>query len=105
MAGRANERLRPQNVRDARAERSLIWVMLGTIERHSEHLPAGPDALTAHGLCLSAANRAGLFWHPFITVPRGRWTIMVQDSAEIESLLEPTTIRLRDLGVEHSVPL
>ncbi len=57
------ERLRPHQIAAALAERSLIYVPLGTIEWHCHHLPVGLDGLTAHGLCLIAAEQTGaLVW-------------------------------------------
>ncbi|MGV8988719.1 MAG: creatininase family protein [Cypionkella sp.] len=46
-------------VKDTLAERSLIYLPLGMIEWHCEHLPVGLDALTPHGLCLQAADQTG----------------------------------------------
>jgi creatinine amidohydrolase len=99
------ERLRPHEIRDALAEQSLIYLPLGTIEWHCEHLPVGLDALTAHGLCLMAAEQTGgLVWPPLYYGTGGGhgafpWTVMMPGAVEIEGLLFYTLRRLADLGV------
>jgi creatinine amidohydrolase len=99
------ERLRPHQIRDALAECSLIYLPLGTIEWHCEHLPVGLDALTAHGLCLNAAQETGgLVWPPLYYGTGGGhsefpWTVMMPDKAEISALIHHTLRRLAELGV------
>lgn len=99
------ERLRPHQIEDALAERSLIYLPLGTIEWHCHHLPVGLDALTAHGLCLRAAERTGGLVWPVLYYGTGGdhggfpWTVMMPDPTEIEALLVFTLRRLADLGV------
>ena len=58
------ERLLPFQIRERLAANPLVFIPLGTIEWHSEHLPVGLDALTAEGLCLRAADRAGGLVYP-----------------------------------------
>lgn len=103
------ERLRPHQIEAALAERSLIYLPLGTIEWHCHHLPVGLDALTAHELCLSAADvTGGLVW-PVLYYGTGGdhgafpWTVMMPDGAEIEALLVFTLRRLAELGVKTAV--
>jgi len=103
------ERLRPHQIRDALAKCSLIYLPLGTIEWHCEHLPVGLDALTAHGLCLNAAEQTGgLVWPPLYYGTGGGhggfpWTVMMPDEAEIAALIRKTLLRLSDLGVARVV--
>ena len=103
------ERLRPHQIETVLAERSLIYLPLGTIEWHCHHLPVGLDALTAHGLCLRAAERTGGLVWPALYYGNGGdhgdfpWTVMMPDTAEIETLLTFTLRRLCDLGVKEAV--
>lgn len=101
------ERLRPHQIEAALAERSLIYLPLGTIEWHCHHLPVGLDALTAHGICLLAAEETGgLIW-PVLYYGTGGghgafpWTVMMPGRAEIEALLTLTLRRLGDMGVQE----
>lgn len=103
------ERLRPHQIDAALAERSLIYLPLGTIEWHCHHLPVGLDALTAHGLCLRAAERTGGLVWPALYYGTGGdhgafpWTVMMPDTAEIAALLTFTLRRLGALGVAEVV--
>ncbi len=102
------ERLRPHQIEEALAECSLIYLPLGTIEWHCHHLPVGLDALTAHGLCLRAADHGGLVW-PVLYYGTGGghgafpWTVMMPGRSELEALLTQTLRRLGDFGVERVV--
>ena len=51
-ASRQLELLRPHEIRDRLAERSVVYLPLGTIEWHCEHLPVGLDAFPRNGVCL-----------------------------------------------------
>ncbi|MEI9416011.1 creatininase family protein [Mesorhizobium sp. Cs1321R2N1] len=99
------ERLRPHQIAEALSERSLIYLPLGTIEWHCHHLPVGLDALTAHGLCLRAADKTGgLVWPPLYYGTGGDhagfpWTVMMPDETAIRPLLLHTLHRLNQLGV------
>lgn len=103
------ERLRPHQIEEALAERSLIYLPLGTIEWHCHHLPVGLDALTAHGLCLRAAEQTGGLVWPVLFYGTGGdhggfpWTVMMPQATEIEVLLTFTLRRLSDLGVKEVV--
>jgi len=103
------ERLRPHQIRDALAACSLIYLPLGTIEWHCEHLPVGLDALTAHGLCLNAAEETGgLVWPPLYYGTGGGhsgfpWTVMMPDKTEIAALILHTLRRLAELDVAKVV--
>jgi creatinine amidohydrolase len=103
------ELLRPHEIRAALAERALVYLPLGTIEWHAEHLPVGLDALTAHGVCLQAAARAGGLVYPPLHFGTGGghgnypWTVMLADAAAIVSLLELALARLDQFGVRAAV--
>jgi creatinine amidohydrolase len=103
------ERLRPDQIEAALAERSLIYLPLGTIEWHCYHLPVGLDALTAHGLCLAAAEKTGGLVWPVLYYGTGGghgafpWTVMMPTGDEIEVLLRFTLRRLSQLGVAQVV--
>ena len=103
------ECLRPHQIEEALAGQSLIYLPLGTIEWHCHHLPVGLDALTAHGLCLMAADRTGGLVWPALYYGTGGdhgdfpWTVMMPGADEIEALLTFTLNRLRDLGVRRAV--
>jgi creatinine amidohydrolase len=103
------ELLRPAQIRETLAQRSLIYLPLGTIEWHCEHLPVGLDALTAHGICLRAAERSGgLVWPPLYYGTGGDhgaypWTVMMPGADALEALLDHTLTRLADMKVETVV--
>jgi creatinine amidohydrolase len=103
------ERLRPDQIDAALAERSLIYLPLGTIEWHCYHLPVGLDGLTAHGLCLAAAEQTGGLVWPVLYYGTGGghgalpWTVMMPIGDEIEVLLRFTLRRLSELGVAEVV--
>jgi len=103
------ELLRPHEIRDLLAARPLVYMPLGTIEWHAEHLPVGLDALTAHGICLRAAARSGGLVYPPLHYGTGGghglypWTVMLDGTAEIAGLLRKTLARLQDFGVERTV--
>lgn len=100
------EHLRPHQIRAALAKSSVIWMPLGTLEWHCEHLPIGLDALTAHGLCLRAAAISGGLVMPPLYYGTGGghgaypWTIMMPGPDHIEGLLVQTAERLAEMGVE-----
>lgn len=103
------ERLRPEQITAALAQRSLIYLPLGTVEWHCHHLPVGLDALTAQGLCLRAAEQTGgLVWPPLYYGTGGDhggfpWTVMMPDASEIETMLRFTLTRLAALQVAEVV--
>jgi creatinine amidohydrolase len=103
------EYLLPGELRAAMARRPVGYVPLGTIEWHSEHLPVGLDALTAHGICLRAATRdGGLVLPPLYYGTGGEhgaypWTIMMDDEREIAALLEKTLARMQEFGFRAAV--
>jgi creatinine amidohydrolase len=103
------ERLRPHQIEAALDERSLVYLPLGTIEWHCHHLPVGLDALTAHGLCLLAAEETGGLVWPVLYYGTGGghsdfpWTVMMPERVEIEAVLTQTLRRLGQLGVQEVV--
>jgi creatinine amidohydrolase len=105
----AIEMLRPSQIRAALAECSLIYLPLGTIEWHCEHLPVGLDGLTAHRLCLRAAEISrGLVWPTLFYGTGGDhggypWTVMMEGAGELEAVLRKTLSRLRELNVRRVV--
>jgi creatinine amidohydrolase len=105
----AIEMLRPSQIRAALAECSLIYLPLGTIEWHCEHLPVGLDGLTAHGLCLRAAEISqGLVWPTLYYGTGGDhgsypWTVMMENADELEAVLHKTLSRFRELNVRRVV--
>lgn len=98
------ELLTPGEISAALAERSIVYVPLGTYEWHGAHLPIGLDSLTAHGICCAAALRDGGLVCPSLYYGTGGghgaypWTIMV-DADELVPLLRITLDRLRAFGV------
>jgi creatinine amidohydrolase len=103
------ELLLPHEVAEALAERSVVYLPLGSIEFHAAHLPIGLDGLTAHGVCLRAAARGGGIVLPtlFHGVGGGHadypWTIMAASPQPIRALLEQSLRRLGDFGVRTVV--
>lgn len=102
------ERLTPDAIEAALAKRSLIYVPLGTVEWHGQHLPVGYDALCAHRLCLLCAEQTGGLVMPPSYVGTGGghgafpWTVMPPADA-IRPALDELLRRLRDFGVRHVV--
>jgi creatinine amidohydrolase len=58
------ERLLPEEYRAAFARLPVVYLPLGTVEWHGEHLALGLDSLKSHGLCVRAAGRTGGIVHP-----------------------------------------
>jgi creatinine amidohydrolase len=107
----AIDRLSPTEI-EVRLERaSVAYIPLGSLEFHGPHLPIGLDALTAYGICLAAAERAGGVVLPAMYQAVGGehtlypWTLMSRSPEPIEALLAETLERLHDLGVRRFVIL
>jgi creatinine amidohydrolase len=102
------ELLTPNDIEAALKLRSLIYLPLGMIEWHGQHLPVGFDGLCAHQLCLLAAQQTGGLVMPPLYFGTGGghgafpWTIM-PPAEEIQPLLETVLKRLRDFGVKQVV--
>jgi creatinine amidohydrolase len=103
------EFLLPHELRAAMQARSVVYMPLGSYEWHSEHLPIGLDGLTAHGVCLRAAAKAGGIVCPTLYHGTGGghtnypWTIMMEDGREIAALISRSLVRLAQFGVETAV--
>ncbi|WP_181157430.1 creatininase family protein [Microbacterium sp. MYb62] len=107
----AADRLSPQQIAERLAAASVVYIPLGSLEFHGPHLPIGLDALTAHGLCLQAAEVGGGIVLPVVHHAVGGehsrypWTIMSASPSAIETLLTETLARLSDFGVRRAVLL
>ena len=103
------ELMLPWQLRAAMAARPVVYIPLGTVEWHCEHLPVGLDALTAHGLCLGAATEDGGVVLPPLHYGTGGghgaypWTIMLETDHEIAAALVKTFARLQDFGCRLAV--
>jgi creatinine amidohydrolase len=103
------ELLRPREIRAALAARATVYLPLGTIEWHCEHLPVGLDSLTAHGVCLHAAARTGGLVYPPLYFGTGGghgdypWTVMMPKDREIAALIGRALQRLQEFGVRCAV--
>jgi creatinine amidohydrolase len=103
------ELLLPQEIRARLDDRAVVYLPLGTIEWHCEHLPVGLDALTAHGICLRAATRDGGLVFPALYYGAGGghslypWTVMMETDREIAAEVRKTLARLQDFGVQLAV--
>ena len=101
--------LLPFQIHQRLAANPLVFIPLGTIEWHSEHLPVGLDALTAEGLCLRAADRIGGLVYPALHYGTGGghgaypWTVMLKAPDELEAALRFTLRRLYEFGVEKAL--
>ena len=102
------ERLTPADISRALEQNSLIYVPLGTIEWHGQHLPVGFDGISAHLLCLQAAERTGGLVMPPLFFGAGGghtdydWTI-VPPASQLRPLLETTLSRLHTFGVKQVI--
>ena len=82
-----------------------MYLPIGTLEWHAEHLPVGLDALNAEAICLRAAVHGGGVVGPTLYYGTGGshgsypWTITMPSDREITALLARTLSRLNDLGV------
>lgn len=103
------ELLRPHEIRLALAQTNVVYIPLGTIEYHSEHLPIGLDALNAHSICLEAAALTGGIVLPPLYYGTGGghsdypWTVMIDDADLIRALIIKTLQRLTDMEVKLAV--
>jgi creatinine amidohydrolase len=103
------ELLLPHELEAAVAARPLAYLPLGSLEFHGAHLPIGLDALSAHGICLRAASRAGGIVLPPLYQGTGGghanypWTIMMKSQEEIRALIWQSLERLQAFGFEVAV--
>lgn len=107
----AIELLSPQQIQERLERAPVAYLPLGSLEFHGPHLPIGLDALTAHGICLAAADRAGgVVLPPWYSSIGGEhtpypWTFMSDTPGSIELLLTERLTRLDQLGVRRIVLL
>jgi len=107
----AMEQLSPHQIEERLGRASVAYLPLGSLEFHGPHLPIGLDALTAHGICLAAAERGGgIVLPPWYAAVGGEhskypWTFMSSTPGSIELLLTETLTRLDELGVRRVVLL
>ena len=105
------ELLTPEQIDGRLAEASIVYVPLGALEFHGPHLPIGLDGLTAHGICIQAAERRGGVVLPTIYQGTGGehsrypWTIMMPTGDAIAENLRATVRRLAEMGVGTTVIL
>ncbi|HYY11567.1 MAG TPA: creatininase family protein [Kineosporiaceae bacterium] len=103
------ELLLPHEIDAALARRSVVYVPLGSLEYHGEHLPIGLDGLTVHGICVRAAARSGgIVLPPLYCAVGGEhtrypWTIMADSDVPLRDLLRQTLARLEAFGVRTAV--
>lgn len=103
------ELMRPGQVREALAAKSVVFIPIGAMEYHQEHLPIGLDTLNAHGLtCLTASRFGGIVVPPLYYGTGGShknypWTIMMDGEVEIRAQLEKTLSRLEEFDVQLAV--
>lgn len=103
------ELMLPFELRAAVAERPVAYLPLGACEWHAEHLPVGLEALAAHGICLRAAEQGGGVVLPALHYGTGGdhalypWSVIMEGSREIKTLLRRTLSRLQDFGFALAV--
>jgi creatinine amidohydrolase len=101
--------LRPAQIAARLAERSVVYLPVGTLEFHAQHLPIGLDALNAEGICLRAAAERGGLVYPTLYYGTGGghaafpWSIIPPSGEEIARLLAYSLERLDKLGVALAV--
>jgi creatinine amidohydrolase len=99
----------PWMLRAIIAQRPVVYIPLGTYEWHGEHLPVGLDALTAHGVCLRAAQADGGVVLPPMHYGCGGghssypWTVIPATPNYIEDLLKFTLEKLEANDIKLAV--
>ena len=80
------ERMRPEQIEAAKAQRPAIYVACGSVEWHGYHNPVGLDTLKAHEQLVGLASRLGGVVYPPIFLGAGgghtRWPSPFMVSAE-----------------------
>ena len=103
------ERLAPAELDAAVRGYPLAYLPLGSLEFHGPHLPIGLDALTAHGVCVRAAERTGGIVLPAVYQGIGGghvdypWTVMMTAGDAIRDHLTQTLTRLERFGVRGAL--
>src|SRR5260370_37992881 len=99
----------PHELSAAGAPCPVAYLPLGSLEFHAAHLPIGLDALSAHGICVRAASRAGGIVLPPLHYGTGGghikypWTIMMTSPDEIRTPLPQSLQRAQEIGFQ--IPL
>jgi creatinine amidohydrolase len=99
----------PHELSAAVSSRPVAYLPLGSLEFHAAHLPIGLDALSAHGICVRAASRAGGVVLPPLYYGTGGghiqypWTIMMTSPDEIRILISQSLRRLQEFGFQVSI--
>lgn len=89
----------------------IVYLPMGALEFHGPHLPIGLDGLTAHGVCVGAAEITGGVVLPTMYQGTGGehsnypWTIMMPSGEAMYENLVASLLRLQELGVETTVIL
>ena len=80
------ERMRPEQIEAAKAQRPAIYVACGSVEWHGYHNPVGLDTLKAHEQLVGLAGRLGGLVYPPIFLGAGgghtRWPSSFMVAAE-----------------------
>lgn len=103
------ERLNPVQIKKELDLNSLVYIPLGAIEWHGNHLPIGLDSLTSHGICLRAADKTkGLVIPPLYYGMTGSiwhhpYTILLEDDKVFLTILKTTLKRLEDTGIKKVI--
>ena len=103
------ELMAPQELDQAIAAKSIVYIPLGAIEYHGPHLPIGLDCLTSHGLCTAVASEVGgvvmppLYYGMTGSIGHHPWTICVEGEAEFLALMRTTLKRLEDFDLKLAV--
>jgi creatinine amidohydrolase len=102
------ETMRPDEVHQRWQESPIAFVPIGCIEYHGPHLPLGVDGMTAHAVCMDAAERVGGVVHPISYLANGcldlPYTLTYPPSV-VEAWARAITEQLHHRGAELVVLL
>lgn len=100
------DRLRPAQILAAIDRAPIVWLPLGSLEYHADHLPNGTDGITGQGVLLAAARQVGGVVLPWSYVTIGTlalpWSFRY-DAALVAETLRQTLRQLPDHGVRLAV--
>ncbi len=103
------ESLIPEQIYAELERKSIVYLPLGAIEWHGQHLPIGLDSLTSHGLCLRVAQQVGglvmppLYYGMTGSIGHHPWTILLEQEDTFQAILRDTLSRLEAYGVMLAV--